>query len=93
VLTHRVGGGVVRVRGWGFTMDAPVTVYYHYRRIARVRADASGTLRFRFPVPTRAQPPYYAVFIDDEGNYASFQGLSHPRAAKTERGRGPRTRR
>jgi hypothetical protein len=89
VLTHRVRGGLVRVRGWGFTMNAPVTVYYHYRRIAKLRADTRGTLRFRFPVPARAQPPYYAVLIDDEGNYASFSGLSHP---KTERGRGPRTR-
>jgi hypothetical protein len=90
VLTHRVSRGVVRVRGWGFTMDAPVTVYYHSRRIARVRADARGSLQFRFPVPSRAQPPWYATFIDDEGNYASFSGLSHPQP-KAGRGRAPRT--
>jgi hypothetical protein len=91
VLTHRVSGGLVGVRGWGFTMNAPVSVYYHNRRIARVRADARGKLLFRFPVPARAQPPYYAVFIDDQGNYASFSGLSNPHA-KVGRGRGPRTR-
>jgi hypothetical protein len=90
VLTHRVSRGVVGVRGWGFTMNAPVRVYYHSRRIARVRADARGSLRLRFPVPARAQPPYYAVFIDDEGNYASFSGLSRPQP-KAGRGRGPRT--
>ena len=71
-------------------MNAPVTLYYHHRRIARVRADARGSLRLRFPVPARAQPPYYVVFIDDEGNYASFSGLSHPNL-KAGRGRGPRT--
>jgi hypothetical protein len=92
VLTHRVSRGVVSVRGWGFTVNAPVTVYYHYRPIAKVRADARGSLRLRFGVPARAQPPYYAVFTDLEGNYASFSGLSHPRA-RAERGRGPRTRR
>jgi dolichyl-phosphate-mannose-protein mannosyltransferase len=91
VLTHRVSRGVVGVRGWGFTMNAPVSVYYHHRRIARVHADARGSLGLRFPVPARAQPPYYVVFSDDEGNYASFSGLTHP-PAKAERGRGPRTR-
>jgi Dolichyl-phosphate-mannose-protein mannosyltransferase len=91
VLTHRVRAGEVRVRGWGFTMNGPVSVYYHSRRIARVRADARGKLQLRFPVPAHAQPPYYATFIDDEGNYASFSGLSHPQAT-AERGRGPRTR-
>jgi hypothetical protein len=90
VLTHQTGGGAVRVRGWGFTMNAPVTVYYHSRRIARVRADARGSLQFRFPVPAQAQPPWYATFIDDEGNYASFSGLSQPQP-KAGRGRGPRT--
>jgi hypothetical protein len=68
-----------------------VTVYYHHRPIAKVRADARGSLRLRFPVPARAQPPYYVVLSDDGGNYASFSGLSHPRA-KAEGGRGPRTR-
>jgi hypothetical protein len=72
-------------------MNAPVSVYYHHRRIARVRANARGSLRLRFPVPARAQPPYYVVFIDDEGNYASFSGLTHP-PAEAGRGRGPRTR-
>ena len=90
VLTHQTSGGAVRVRGWGFTMNAPVTVYYHSRRIARVHADARGSLRFRFPVPARAQPPWYVTFIDDEGNYASFSGLSHPQP-KAGGGRGPRT--
>jgi hypothetical protein len=91
VVTHKLSGGVVKVRGWGFTMGAPVTVHYHHRRIARVRADRRGSLAFKFPVPARAQPPYYVVLTDSQGNYASFSGLSRPRA-KVEGRRGPRTR-
>jgi len=91
VVTHSVGRGVVKVRGWGFTMNAPVTVHYHHRRIAKVRADHRGSLVVKFPVPARAQPPYYVVLTDSQGNYASFSGLSRPRAA-VEGGRGTRTR-
>lgn len=76
VVTHSMGGGVVKVRGWGFTMDSPVTVHYHGRRVATVRADGDGSVRLAFRVPATAQPPWYVVLTDSEGNYASFSGLS-----------------
>jgi hypothetical protein len=81
----------VRVRGWGFTMNSTVKVHYHGRRVATVRADSRGSLRVRFRVPARAQPEYYVVLTDSEGNYASFAGLSRPRAKPKEGGRQPRT--
>ena len=79
VVTHSVSGGVVKVRGWGFTMNSTVKVHYHGRRITTVHADRRGSINWRFPVPRRAQPPYYVVLTDSEGNYASFSGLSAPR--------------
>jgi hypothetical protein len=88
VVTHSVGGGVVKVRGWGFTMDAPVTVHYHGRRVADARADGHGSIRLSFRVPANAQPPWYVVLTDSEGNYASFAGLSMPRQQVGGRG-GP----
>jgi hypothetical protein len=89
VVTNSVSGGVVKVRGWGFTMNTPVKVHYHGRRIATVEADRRGSINLRFPVPRRAQPPYYVVLTDSEGNYASFSGLSAPRQGVGGR-RGPR---
>jgi 4-amino-4-deoxy-L-arabinose transferase-like glycosyltransferase len=89
VVTHKVGGGAVKVRGWGFTMDSRVKVHYHGRRVATVHADRRGSVNLRFPVPRRAQPPYYVVLTDSEGNYASFAGLSTPRQQVGGRG-GPR---
>jgi hypothetical protein len=91
VVTHSVSRGVVRIHGWGFTMNTTVKVHYHGRRVAMVRADSRGSLRVRFPVPARAQPEYYVVLTDAEGNYASFAGLSRPRAKPKEGGRQPRT--
>ena len=76
VVTHSVGGGAVKVRGWGFTMDSPVTVHYHGRRVATTRADGDGSVRLSFRVPAKAQLPWYVVLTDSEGNYASFSGLS-----------------
>jgi hypothetical protein len=58
VVTYSVSGGVVRVKGWGFTMSSPVKVHYHGRRITTVQADGRGSINLRFPVPRRAQPPY-----------------------------------
>jgi Dolichyl-phosphate-mannose-protein mannosyltransferase len=89
VVTHSVSGGVVRVRGWGFTMNSTVKVHYHGRRITTVQADRRGSINWRFPVPRRAQPPYYVVLTDSEGNYASFSGLAAPRQGVGGR-RGPR---
>jgi hypothetical protein len=89
VVTHKVGGGAVKVRGWGFTMNSTVKVHYHGRRIDVVRADRRGSIHLRFPVPRRAQPPYYVVLTDAGGNYASFSGLSAPRQGVGGRG-GPR---
>jgi hypothetical protein len=80
VLSHTVRRGVVRVRGWGFTMDAPVTVHYHHRLVKRVRADHQGSLAFSFRIPKRAQPRYYLVVTDSADNYASFSGLARPGA-------------
>ena len=91
VVTHTVRGGVVRVRGWGFTMNSTVKVVYHGHRVAVLRADDRGSLRVQFPVPARAQPDYYVVLTDSESNYASFSGLSKPRTTPNEGGRGPRT--
>jgi hypothetical protein len=91
VVTHSVSGGVVRVRGWGFAMHSTVRVRYHGRRVALLQADARGSLQVRFPVPARAQPDYYLVLTDAEGNYASFSGLTRPRTKPSEEGRGPRT--
>jgi hypothetical protein len=86
----------VKVRGWGFTMNAPVTVHYHGRRVATARADVDGSVRLSFRVPAKAQPPWYVVLTDSKGNYASFDGLSARRAgAKAgvdEGGRRPRPR-
>ncbi len=79
VVTHSVSGGVVKVRGWGFTMKSTVKVHYHGRRITTVHADRRGSISLRFPVPKRAQPLYYVVLTDADGNYASFSGLSAPR--------------
>jgi hypothetical protein len=76
VLAHTVSRGVVRVRGWGFTMDAPVTVHYHHRLVKRVRADHQGSLAVSFRVPVRAHPRYYVVVTDSEDNYGSFSGLA-----------------
>jgi hypothetical protein len=70
-------------------MNSTVKVHYHGRRIAVVRADRQGSINLRFPVPRRAQPPYYVVLTDAEGNYASFSGLSAPRQGTGGR-RGPR---
>jgi 4-amino-4-deoxy-L-arabinose transferase-like glycosyltransferase len=89
VVTHKVSAGVVRVRGWGFTLNSTVKVHYHGRRVATVRADRRGSISLRFSVPRRAQPPYYVVLTDPEGNYASFSGLSVPRQEVGGR-RGPR---
>ena len=89
VVTHSVSGGAVKVRGWGFTMNSRVKVVYHGHRVATIRADRRGSIDLRFPVPGRAQPRYYAVLTDSEGNYASFSGLSAPRHAIGGRG-GPR---
>jgi hypothetical protein len=89
VVTHSVSGGVVKVKGWGFTMNTPVQVHYHGRRVATVRADRRGSINLGFPVPRRAQPPYYVVLTDADGNYASFSGLSVPRQGVGGR-RGPR---
>jgi hypothetical protein len=80
VLTHSVRRGLVKVRGWGFTLNAPVAVYYHHRLIKRVRADRLGSVAVSFRVPARARSPYYVVFTDSEGNYASFSGLARPGA-------------
>ena len=91
VVTHKVSGGVVRVRGWGFTMNSTVRVVYHGRRVALVRADDRGRLRVRFRVPARAQPDYYVVLTDSESNYASFSGLSKPGTKPNEGGRALRT--
>jgi hypothetical protein len=91
VVTHSVARGVVRVHGWGFTMNAPVRVHYHNRLVVRVRADRRGSIRVGFPVPAQAQGPFYVVLTDSDGNYTSFSGLSAP-PAKGEGGRGPRTR-
>lgn len=88
VVTHNVSGGVVRVRGWGFTMNSTVKVVYHGHRVALLRADDRGSLRVRFRVPARAQPDYYVVLTDSQSNYASFSGLSNPHA-KPNRGRRP----
>ena len=54
VVTHSVRGGVVRIRGWGFTLNSTVKVHYHGRRVATVHADRRGSISLRFPVP--AQP-------------------------------------
>jgi hypothetical protein len=54
-------------------------VHYHGRRITTVHADRRGSISLRFPVPKRAQPLYYVVLTDADGNYASFSGLSAPR--------------
>jgi hypothetical protein len=89
VVTHKVGGGVVKVRGWGFTMNSTVKVHYHGRRVATVPADGHGSISLRFPVPAQAQPPYHVVLTDADGNYASFSGLSVPRQGVGGR-RGPR---
>jgi hypothetical protein len=89
VVTHSVSGGVVSVRGLGFTMNTAVKVHYHGRRVATVRADRRGSITLRFPVPERAQPPYYVVLTDADGNYASFSGLSVLRPGVGGR-RGPR---
>ena len=91
VVTHKVSGGVVRVRGWGFTLNSTVRVRYHGHRVTTVRADGRGSLRLRFPVPARAQRDYYVVLTDSEGNYASFSGLARPRAKMNKGGRTPRT--
>jgi Dolichyl-phosphate-mannose-protein mannosyltransferase len=80
LVTHTVRGGVVRVRGWGFTMGSPVRVVYHHRRVATVRSDDQGSVAVRFRVPEGARRPWYAVLTDAEGNYASFDGLSGKRA-------------
>jgi hypothetical protein len=59
--------------------------------VTRVRADRRGFLTVKFRVPAKAQPPYYVVLTDSEGNYASFDGLSRPRGrAEVEGGRRPR---
>ena len=89
VVTHKVSGGVVRVRGWGFNLNSTVKVQYHGRRVATVHANRRGSINLRFPVPAQAQPPYYVVLTDSEGNYASFSGLSVPRQGVGGR-RGPR---
>jgi len=89
VVTHKVSGGVVMVRGWGFTLNSTVKVQYHGRRVATVHANRRGSINLRFPVPAHAQPPYYVVLTDSEGNYASFSGLSVPRQGVGGR-RGPR---
>lgn len=89
VVIHSVSGGAVKVRGWGFTMNSRVKVVYHGHRVATVRADRRGSIDLRFPVPVRAQPPYYVVLTDSDGNYASFSGLSMPRQGVGGR-RGPR---
>jgi hypothetical protein len=88
VVTHSVDEGVVSVRGWGFTMNSPVTLHYHNRRVATALAGSDGTLRLRFRVPARAQPPWYVVLTDSEGNYASFSGLSSRRAGANAGGEG-----
>jgi hypothetical protein len=80
VLAHTVRRGVVSIRGWGFTMDAPVTVHYHHRLVKRVRADHRGELAVSFRIPKRAHPRYYVVVTDSEDNYASFSGLARPGA-------------
>jgi hypothetical protein len=91
VVTHQVSGGVVRVRGWGFTLDSTVRVRFHGRRVATVRADSRGSLGLRFRVPARAQRDYYVVLTDSAGNYGSFSGLARPHAKAGEGGRTPRT--
>ena len=68
------------VFGSSVTTNAPVTVHYHHRLIARVRADHQGSLAVSFRVPARAQPRYYVVVTDSEDNYASFSGLARPGA-------------
>jgi hypothetical protein len=80
VLTHTVRGGMVRIRGKGFAMNAPVTIHYHRRLITWALTDQRGSLEVRFPVPTRVRAAYHIVATDTEGNYASFSGVARPHA-------------
>jgi hypothetical protein len=70
-------------------MNSTVKAYYHGGRVATAHADRRGSISLRFPVPAQAQPPYYVVLTDADGNYASFSGLSVPRPTVGGR-RGPR---
>lgn len=69
--------GIV-VIGRGFAFRSPVTLSYHGAAIAHARADATGTVRTRVPVPAHTQEPYHLVLTDAAGDTASAIGLPSP---------------
>jgi hypothetical protein len=82
VLTYVVRRGVVKLAGRGFTVNSPVTVYYHQRPVARVRAGVSGSFSVGFPLPRGIRPRYFLVATDGSGNSATLTGLAHHKRAK-----------
>jgi Dolichyl-phosphate-mannose-protein mannosyltransferase len=77
VLAYSIRRGVVKLTGRGFTEDAPVTVYYHQRPVARTRANGNGSVSVRFLLPKKIRSEYFLVASDSAGNSTSLTQL-HP---------------
>jgi 4-amino-4-deoxy-L-arabinose transferase-like glycosyltransferase len=75
LLAYTIRRGVVKLTGRGFTEDAPVTVYYHQRPVARTRASRNGSVSVRFLLPKNIRSEYFLVASDSAGNSTSLTQL------------------
>jgi len=66
-------GRLVKLTGKGFTANAPVTISYHGRPVARGSATADGSLSLSFPRPKLTVPSWMLIATDRAGNDASLR--------------------